>query len=339
MESSDSIDDGDDIFDDVIDGFPFHDCNGLDVETDQQSSSTNSTNLRRRKFHPNQDSDVHINSTFLSNEISVQVPVEQSDSMSSTTEINERVDHGSWVLISPRQPSKTNEEAREASIVTAVDDASIGEFHESEEPDSNFLVDLAAFVIKAIGFQFSFFFSMVAFPFWCFSTILMFIMDPFSIIAHGRNYLIAKLLSTCNSIWKPVNPFGLLGDRKSICELAWKFCVGLFRSIYVCSVLLVLLVSAIVITGFTMRFLAVEPVVMEERLNFDYTKNSPVAYIPIGLCGGSSCGQQCEAMVKVDQKSNRIIPPNRKLSATVKLTLPESNYNRNLGMFQVGFVI
>ncbi|KAF2302949.1 hypothetical protein GH714_011762 [Hevea brasiliensis] len=72
------------------------------------------------------------------------------------------------------------------------------------------------------------------------------------------------------------------------------------------------------------------PVQMKEELNFDYTQNSPVAFVPIMSCRGVGCGVNCE------EKSlgPRVIPPNHKLEVNVLLTLPESGYNRNLGFFR-----
>ncbi|EEF40133.1 conserved hypothetical protein [Ricinus communis] len=59
--------------------------------------------------------------------------------------------------------------------------------------------------------------------------------------------------------------------------------------------------------------------------------NSPAAFVPIMSCGGIACGVNCEEQ----SLGPRIIPPNHKLQANIILTLPESGYNRNLGIFQV----
>ncbi|GJN24660.1 hypothetical protein PR202_gb12414 [Eleusine coracana subsp. coracana] len=56
-----------------------------------------------------------------------------------------------------------------------------------------------------------------------------------------------------------------------------------------------------------------EPVQVTETLNFDYTKPSPVASVPVP----------------------RLVRPNQKMQLEVSLTLPESDYNRRLGVFQV----
>ena len=90
------------------------------------------------------------------------------------------------------------------------------------------------------------------------------------------------------------------------------------------------------ISGVLMRYLVEEPLEIKENLNFDYTNSSPVAFVPIVSCAAVGCGVKC--MEKIDIGKNvgsRVIPPDHKWQVTVSLTLPESEYNRNLGMFQV----
>lgn len=75
-----------------------------------------------------------------------------------------------------------------------------------------------------------------------------------------------------------------------------------------------------------------EPVSIVEELSFDYTKASPDAFVPLVSCGGGHCGFECPENVGVGR---RLVPPNHRLQLTISLTLPESDYNRNLGVFQV----
>lgn len=60
-----------------------------------------------------------------------------------------------------------------------------------------------------------------------------------------------------------------------------------------------------------------EPIQVTETLNFDYTKPSPVAFVAV----------------------QRLVPPNQRMQLEVFLTLPESDYNRRLGVFQVHFAV
>ncbi|GFP96955.1 seipin [Phtheirospermum japonicum] len=79
-----------------------------------------------------------------------------------------------------------------------------------------------------------------------------------------------------------------------------------------------------------------EPIRMTRSLNFDYKEKSPVAYVPImtgpELIHDMYLGEKPE--IGKDSGS-RVIPANHKLKVTVSLTLPESEYNQNLGIFQV----
>ena len=79
------------------------------------------------------------------------------------------------------------------------------------------------------------------------------------------------------------------------------------------------------------RRLVEEPIQIKEMLNFNYAKHSPVAYVPIVPCTGIGCGEHCKEVIG----GIGFIPPTHRLQVKVSLTLPESEYNRNLGVFQV----
>ncbi|KAM1228673.1 hypothetical protein ACFX2J_007744 [Malus domestica] len=93
-----------------------------------------------------------------------------------------------------------------------------------------------------------------------------------------------------------------------------------FRSLYVRSMLLGILALGFVLSGFIMRHLIENPIQTTEALNFDYTKSSPVAFVPL--------------MSSSRVSSDRAIPYNHKLQLAVSLTVPESEYNHKLGVFQ-----
>ncbi|KAG9158847.1 hypothetical protein Leryth_017882 [Lithospermum erythrorhizon] len=106
--------------------------------------------------------------------------------------------------------------------------------------------------------------------------------------------------------------------------------VGVLWAGYVSIVLVGLLFVAFMMGGVVVRGVVEEPLRIKETLNFDYTEKSPVAYVPLLVMG--------EYKENVDEVGSigggRVMPPNRKLQATVSLKLPESDYNRNLGNFQ-----
>ena len=233
----------------------------------------------------------------------------------------------SRVRASPVQNTEDSHAASSTGKNVQVDDSS----------SSNPLVFLAELVIKAIGFQINLFISAFTFPAWLLYKFCVFAIDPFQGMRHGRDYLMGKVLRLWNIAYGSVNPFisEWLKEHKSMWKLLSRFGWSLLLSVYVASILCGLLVAAFVVSGFVMRYLVEEPIRMEEALNFDYTKNSPVAFVPIKSCPSSAC-VNCYDKIEVGKKRGlHVIPPNHKLQVTVMLTLPESEYNRNLGVFQV----
>ncbi|KAE8673316.1 NOD26-like intrinsic protein 1,2 isoform 1 [Hibiscus syriacus] len=215
---------------------------------------------------------------------------------------------------------------------------SIAEPSESLNSNSRLLLFIAGFVIKAFGFQLNLLISSVTLPISVLSYGYMFIIDPFQAFSHGRAYIIAKLLHLRDSICDYFSPMmnDCINYHKSIWNLVFRFCWGLFWASYVGCVLFGLMFTSLATTGVLMRYLVEEPLEMKEMLNFDYTQTSPVAFVPIVSCAAAGCGAKC--MEKIDVGKNvrpRAIPLDHKLKVTVSLTLPESEYNKNLGMFQV----
>ncbi|GLT54534.1 hypothetical protein SLA2020_277260 [Shorea laevis] len=154
----------------------------------------------------------------------------------------------------------------------------------------NFLAFLALLMMKLIGFQFNLLVSFFTFPIWLAYVSFMFVLFPFQTLRHICGYLMKKLLG-----------------------VGWAF----FSFIYVCSMLLTLLAIGFVLGGFMVRYLVENPIQTKQSLIFDYTKTSPVAFVPIML------------------SSISVVPYDHKLQLTVSLTVPESEYNRKLGVFQV----
>ncbi|KAI3708249.1 hypothetical protein L2E82_37414 [Cichorium intybus] len=92
-----------------------------------------------------------------------------------------------------------------------------------------------------------------------------------------------------------------------------RFCWSFLCAIYVWFILVGMLLSSFMISGFMMKHVVKQPVDVEEMLNFDYTMASPVAVVPLSSFTGLG----------------------NKLQLTVSLTMPESEYNRKVGVFQV----
>lgn len=146
-------------------------------------------------------------------------------------------------------------------------------------------------------------------------------MDPFGFIKRLRKYILVKVSLILKKI----------GDKLGM-NKAGKLVVRLFRgsfwAIYVCVVLMGMFLGAFLGGGLVVRKIVDKPVQIKEELNFDYTKPSPAALVPISSCTG---------VLNFHKKwgGTRMIPANHKFELTVLLNLPESDYNRRLGVFQV----
>ncbi|XP_021749316.1 seipin-2-like [Chenopodium quinoa] len=209
---------------------------------------------------------------------------------------------------------------------------------ERENDDGQFvsLGILAELLIKAIGFQFNLLINVISFPFWVLYYSCLFALNPLLIIGLGKGYLIGKLTKWWNLVGDTLSPYmsEWLNEHKSWLKLVLRCGWGLFWSVYVCSILVGLLIGAFVIGGLMMRYCFVEePFLLKQGLNFDYTKSKPVAFVPIISCPIEEWRDKYEDVNAVGYA--RVIPPNHKLQATVTMVLPESDYNRNLGVFQV----
>ncbi|CAN6824552.1 unnamed protein product [Brassica oleracea var. botrytis] len=297
--------------------------NRSDVETEPSSSSSNGFKL-----------DDVIESTKDLIDLS---PPEKDDDFAVTDSGQDRVD--------PIQESgeKTEESVdvadsdrvqegvsltEESTVTTVSDDREVDnarssppELHEPNPTDWSLLGYLVGLVFKAIEFQFNLFISLVKYPplllHWCF----LFFFDPFSTIRLGRRFITTVI----------TNKLSWFDDTKRVLNVACKCGWGLFWAVYVGAVLFGLLVLSLMLGGFMINRVADKPFVLKEVLNFDYTKNSPEAFVPITSCDGS-CKESNE-MLKI--RGVRAIPRDHKLEITLSMTVPESEYNKNLGMFQV----
>ncbi|KAF6167394.1 hypothetical protein GIB67_020700 [Kingdonia uniflora] len=200
---------------------------------------------------------------------------------------------------------------------------------------SGFLVFVAGLVIKVVTFQISLVVSSFAVPVWLVYCSFMFITDPIQSLMRAKCRIVEKLIEVWGSFCESVAPF--LSEQKSIGKLVVKFGWGFLWAVYVCFVLFGFLVTGFVLGGVVMRYIVEEPIQMSEMLNFDYTNTSPVALVPIMSCPNELCGLNCKEMVDSGKNvRSRVFLVNHKVQLTVSLTLPESEYNRKLGVFQEG---
>ncbi|XP_057797645.1 seipin-2 isoform X2 [Salvia miltiorrhiza] len=128
-----------------------------------------------------------------------------------------------------------------------------------------------------------------------------------------------------------------LKEQRAIWKLGLKCGWGLLWSAYVCAVLVGLLMSAFVMGGVLIKVVVEEPIRMSRSLNFDYSEKSPVALVPI--MSNVRMNQDVKHLVEKPEimKSgrSRVVPRDHGVQVTVSLTLPESEYNQHLGIFQI----
>nr|KJB68348.1 hypothetical protein B456_010G240300 [Gossypium raimondii] len=181
----------------------------------------------------------------------------------------------------------------------------------------NLLFFTSRLVINPTYFLLKLIIRSITFPISILSHCIILIIDPFRPLKQIKAYLISKLIK----LWFD-SPCG---------RLIFKTWRGILWVAYLGFVLCGLLFTSLVISWILMGYLVEKPLEIKETLNFDYTNGSPVAYVPIISCAAVGCGVRCMGK----NLGSGIIPPFHDLQVTVSLTLPESDYNRNLGMFQV----
>lgn len=358
------------LFFDALDEFPFYDCSEIfepivsDADSNTLSEKLPQVNLLRRRYSSSGGDADEKESWGLSSSVSFEKNHFSSiaEKIIPCPEIKENKGESENNFGNIENPDKIKLNLSSESVNLYVDeilkqeneadsrftyadterihnlvehDSSVREIHNA---NSSFLILLAGLIIKAIGFQFNLLISFFTFPIWLMYCSYMFVMDPFRVIKRGREFLIRRSLRICGCVFG--NLWGLvykwMKDHTYIFRWGLKFGWGLLWSVYVCIVLVILLVSAFVVGGILMRIMVEEPIRMQDNLDFDYTEKSPVAFVPIMECPGADCGSNCGERLEVSKLDGmRVIPPKHKLQVTVSLTLPESDYNRNLGIFQV----
>ena len=199
----------------------------------------------------------------------------------------------------------------------------------------NFITFLAILLMKSLGFQINLLVTFLKFPLYLSYFWFMLMMFPFQTLKHIRSYLMKKVTRMLDTLSTSATSFVFvrINAPKSVVKMAVRMSRAFLYSIYVCCVLIGLLVSGFLMGILLMRSIVEEPVQATRTLNFDYTKASPVAFVPMishNLPSDLVAGDE-----DVKNVQARAIPYNHNLQLTVSLTLPESEYNQKLGVFQV----
>ncbi|XP_052169961.1 seipin-1 [Diospyros lotus] len=98
-----------------------------------------------------------------------------------------------------------------------------------------------------------------------------------------------------------------------------KIGMGVLGSMYVCMVLVVVMVVAAVLGVALVQYWVEEPVFVREELYFDYTEVHPQAVFRFGGAGGKK----------------KMVPVGHTFDVSLSLVLPESDFNREVGVFQL----
>ncbi|GAB2224768.1 hypothetical protein Drorol1_Dr00005538 [Drosera rotundifolia] len=335
--SSDTAADADESqFLDADDDFPFFDCpdasstiaaaepqlsdsDPIDSIPKPQSytDTPSSSGLRRRRSSSTIHHNRHISST--------------SSLDSQITEITQTLDHASLFIRDRKRKINVEDENEEKSEITTAEKETKeeGEVSTSDEGDgSGFLIAISSLLIKAIGFQFNLLFNFITFPIWILYSSYLLLINPIGELRRCKGYvrgLMGRVWGGCVGVMSPWMK-KWLKENKSLIGVVGRIGWGMVWSVYVGAVLVGLLGLGFLVGGLVVRSVVEEPWRLERELNFDYTRSSPVALVPITGCKG--LGGSGEGV-------GRVIPSDRKLRATVEMRLPESDYNRKLGMFQV----
>ncbi|KAJ8755685.1 hypothetical protein K2173_022605 [Erythroxylum novogranatense] len=196
----------------------------------------------------------------------------------------------------------------------------------------NFFACLTVSWIKLVGFQLKLLVTFLTFPIWSSYYSLMFLMYPLRTLKYIRAYFVMKLLKLWGVSARRVNE----KLQESVGIVAARFGCAFLWSSYACFILVTLLISGFLLGTLLTSYIVEKPIHTHEILSFDYTKASPIAFVPMypGNDGFTKPSTKDNIETSMDVGA-RVIPHNHKLRIAVSLVMPESEYNRKLGVFQV----
>ncbi|KAF3454171.1 hypothetical protein FNV43_RR04618 [Rhamnella rubrinervis] len=101
---------------------------------------------------------------------------------------------------------------------------------------------------------------------------------------------------------------------------------GFLGAAYVCMVLIAVFIMAVAVGVALVQLWVEEPVSVRERLYFDYTHPHPDALFSFGVIGEGQSSKRIRQMG---------IPVGQTISVSLALLMPESGFNRDIGVFQL----
>lgn len=203
------------------------------------------------------------------------------------------------------------------------------------QPRRGFLESSADIVIQSVFFQFSLLIGFAKLSYCALLFPFYFLLDPFGILRRASDAAKWRIYRLFKNFLDKFHPFWVgrrIGPQEAVkllARLAW----GCFWSLYVCFILSALLAASALATFLVMRRVVEAPLFMTEELIFDYAKPIPEALVPV--TSSDSCFGSGERIDVVSHEFQRLVLPKTKLQLTISLKLPESDYNRKLGVFQV----
>ncbi|KAG2696857.1 hypothetical protein I3760_07G079500 [Carya illinoinensis] len=114
-----------------------------------------------------------------------------------------------------------------------------------------------------------------------------------------------------------------------IAVLIKKLIYGFLGAMYVCMVLTVLLVLAVVVGVGLVELWVEHPVSVREKLYFDYTEPHPKAVFCLGNVGFERFSRRKQLFMAV--------PRGHTFLVSLVLLMPESDFNRKIGVFQINY--
>ncbi|KAI3717211.1 hypothetical protein L1987_68681 [Smallanthus sonchifolius] len=237
---------------------------------------------------------------------------------------------------------RLNYQTDASSVITSVNDdervndESVTVDSPNSGPDLVFM--LAELVTGVICFQIKLLANSVKFSIWLIDYSHMLLNDPYVVIRIWRCYMlenVSRIWGICYNSGVKLIDYLWFQNHESALKLCVRIGWGLLWLGYCGFVLVCLLVPAFVIGGMMVKWIVEEPIQIKEQLTFDYTKDSPMAFVPVISCPELPSLAHNQKSRIGGLVESRIIPFDHELMATVSLVLPESDYNRNLGIFQV----
>lgn len=199
---------------------------------------------------------------------------------------------------------------------------------ESLEQQRSILFWFAGLVVQAIGFELKLSFQALSTLMLLCNYLYSFVSNPVGRILQVKGKFTEKNTQVLDHVTELSLGFReLLSSLQPVLKTgAKKMGFGFLTATYVFFTLSLLFVASFALSFFLVKSCIHEPIQIKKVLHFDYTKPHPVASLDLLPSMPSP---------KATSRSKAATFPENKFRISLLLTLPESDYNRQLGIFQV----